>query len=143
MPGPGTSDFFIVGGDTTSILTTPLFSTIGLSTAWLVFNQAYNLNGAIAKVEISTAGGAAGSYTTLLTYVGAQGPTNGMTTLSSFNLNAYLGRSNLMIRFYYSNNVSGSGTWALDNVVVTNSVSNPSGVGALNPLTYFFCGKKL
>ncbi len=135
--GSGGSIFIVAGTPPTnpSILTTPTFSTFGLSTAVLVFNEAYDLRaGTTAKVEISTDGGF--TYTTLKTYTGAafQGPTNGMTFLEAIDLNAYLGRSNLKLRFNYFG--SANSVWAIDNVVVTNSVTNPTGVGALNPLTY-------
>src|SRR5205814_2914244 len=116
-------------------LTTPTFSTIGLSSAVLVFNEAYDLRaGTTAKVEISTDGGT--TYTTLKTYTGPAflGPTNGMTFLEIIDLNAYLGRSNLKIRFNYFG--SANSVWAIDNVVVTNSIANPTGVNVYNTLTY-------
>ncbi|MCW3089311.1 MAG: type sorting protein, partial [Ferruginibacter sp.] len=130
---PSNDKFFIVSGNVNSILTTPAFSTVGLSAAILTLNQAYNLNaGATAKIEISLDGGS--TYTTLQNYTGNLGPTNGLSATMGINLNAYLGMTNLMIRFNYLGNVGSD--WALDNVTITNSISNPSGVNVYQPLTY-------
>ena len=126
--------FMIINGTGTPgnpILTTPVFSTVGLSTAILILNQAYNLNaGTVAKIEISMDGGS--TYTTLQTYTGPAnfGPTNGLSPTVSINLNAYLGMTNLMIRFLYAG--SAGSNWAIDNVYINNS----TGVGNYNPLNY-------
>ncbi|MDB5275803.1 MAG: Protein of unknown function precursor [Ferruginibacter sp.] len=139
---PVGNKFFIVNGvppvTNPSIFYTPVFSTVGMSSAVLVFNQAYNLNsGAVASIQISTNGGT--SWTTLQTYTGTAGgnvfgPTNGLSPAIGIDLNAYLGLSNLMISFNYLG--SAGSNWALDNVVVTNSLANPSGTNVYNPLHY-------
>lgn len=133
IPGTG------IGSSSTD-LTTPVFSLAGLSTAYLAFNQAYNLAaGAQAQIRISMDGGT--TYTTLQTYTGAgaapgtiYGPLNGLHTTDYVDLTPYLGMTNLKIQFLYTG-VAGS-NWALDNIVITNSTSNPTGVGVYNAVTY-------
>src|SRR6185312_12762706 len=121
---------------------TPVFSLVGLSSAYLAFNQAYNLvAGSQAQVQISIDGGA--TYTTLQTYTGSgsgQGTIVGTTSnfnidgKTFINLNAYLGMTNLRLQFLYTPKAGSN--WAIDNVVVTNIVTNPSGVGVYNNVTY-------
>jgi hypothetical protein len=75
--------FAIANGNYNSVLETPIFNTLGLTTASLQFNQAYNLlSGAWAKVELSIDGGA--TYTIVLspTLIMGQAPNNLMTRLA-------------------------------------------------------------
>jgi hypothetical protein len=113
--------FAIVRGNRNSVMQTPIFDLFGLSTANLTFNHAHKLSpGAWAKVELSFDGGA--TYTvTLATYTGNQGPYNQFNTAISINLNAYLGMSNLRIRFNYhglldkATGIAGD-AWVIDSV---------------------------
>ena len=109
--------FAIVRGNFNSILQTPIFNTLGLSSASLNYNYAYKLlAGASAKVELSLDGGA--NYTIILaTYTtGNQGPYNLFTTNMNIDLSAYLGQTNLRIRFNYTGNTNSS--WVLDNIKI-------------------------
>lgn len=130
-----TGDFFITGGTYSGALATPSFNTVGMSSAWLVFNQAYNLvPGTGATVEISVDGGA--TYVVLESYTGNSTPSVSFSaTKTVINLNSYLGRTNLKIRFNYAGKALSN--WAIDNVHVTNDyINNPSGTNIYNPLTY-------
>ncbi|WP_136667236.1 T9SS type A sorting domain-containing protein [Flavobacterium sp. H122] len=124
-----TGKFAIVHGDLwgapyngTSRMETPVFSTLGLSTATFQFTHAYRLYpGANIKVELSLNGGS--TYpVTLYTQTGGspytdQGPFSPFTTVQSFNLNAYIGQPNLKIRFtYFSNNTDS--LWAIDDIKI-------------------------
>lgn len=76
----------------------------------------------MGKVELSFNGGV--TYpVTLATYTGNQGPYNQFNTAVSINLNAYLGYTNLRIRFNYhglqSNSTGITGdAWVIDNVTI-------------------------
>src|SRR4029078_12279310 len=99
--------------------------------------EGYNLNaGASIDIEISTNGGA--TYPTKLrpTINGPAGPyfTNGLSSTVGIDLNAYLGLSNLRIRFRYTG--SAQSDWALDNVFISNSITNPTRINVYNPLYY-------
>ncbi|MFV5684427.1 PKD-like domain-containing protein [Flavobacterium sp. GB2R13] len=116
--------FAIVRGNLNSIMETPIFDLIGLTTANLTFDSAYKLNnGAWGKVDLSFDGGL--TYpTNLANYSGNQAPYNVFNTAISLNLDAYLGYNNLRIRFSYHgtedrnlpSNVGSS--WALDNIKI-------------------------
>lgn len=126
----------------TTNLTTPTFSLIGLSSAYLALRQAYNLAaGAMAQIQISTNGGT--TYTDLQTNVGSgsapgviYGPTNGLHPTEYINLSAYLGLSNLKIRFFYTGSTGSN--WAIDNVFITNvnNGTNPTGTNVYNNVSY-------
>ena len=109
--------FAIANGNFNSVLQTPVFSTLGLSSASLSFDHAYFLTaGASAKVEISIDGGT--SYNTILAQyngVSSQGPYT-ISTNMSIDLSAYLGQTNLKIRFNYQGTVGSS--WAIDNIKI-------------------------
>ncbi|MFV5695064.1 PKD-like domain-containing protein [Flavobacterium sp. LB3P122] len=109
--------FVIANGNFNSILQTPVFNTLGLTSASLHFDHAYNLlAGASAKVEISIDGGT--TYNTILAqYNGpsTQLPYN-ISTNMSIDLSAYLGQTNLKIRFNYQGTVGSS--WAIDNIEI-------------------------
>jgi hypothetical protein len=109
--------FVIANGNFNSILQTPVFNTLGLSSASLHFDHAYNLlAGASAKVEISLDGGA--TYSAILAQY--NGPATQLpytiTTNMNIDLSAYLGQTNLKIRFNYQGNVGSS--WAIDNITI-------------------------
>ena len=133
---PSNNKFMIVNGAVSSILVTPVFSTVGMSSAVLAFNEGYNFStGTVATIEISTTG-LGGPWTILKNYtvpVGAT-TTNPLGFAAGIDLNTYLGLSNLVIRFNYVGTALSN--WALDNVVVTNTISNPSGTNVYNPLYY-------
>ena len=109
--------FAIVDGNRTSILETPIFSLIGISTATLDWRQAFNLlSGSTALVELSVDGGV--TYNIILApYIGPQsaGPSDGFLPYS-IDLSPYLGQSNLRVRFNYTGTAGSS--WAIDDVVI-------------------------
>ena len=116
-----------------TILESPVFSLIGVTSNLFSFSQAYNLtSGAVAKIEISTNGGS--SYTTLETYTGPatfgnmSGSTNNVKNYN-IDLTNYLGMSNLRIRFKFQGNATSA--WALDNL------NTP---GAVLPISYSWSG---
>lgn len=125
-----TGKFAIVHGDLwgapyngTSRMETPVFSTLGLSTASFQFTHAYRLYpGANIKVELSLNGGS--TYpVTLYNITGTTSPYtqlapfNPFTTVQNFNLNAYVGQPNLKIRFtYFSNNTNS--LWVIDDIKI-------------------------
>uniref|UniRef100_UPI000688E65A Ig-like domain-containing protein n=1 Tax=Segetibacter koreensis TaxID=398037 RepID=UPI000688E65A len=121
----GGGKFMIVtgnaGGTRPAILSTPIFSLVGMPSAALEYIQGYNLEAnAVAKVEISTDGGT--SYTTLAQYQGPStlGPANNFNKKTSIDLKAYLGKTNLKVRFYYLgtySSTSGS-NWAVDDIFI-------------------------
>jgi hypothetical protein len=115
--------FAIVRGNLNSIMETPIFDLIGLTTAYLTFDTAYKLGGgAWGKIDLSFDGGL--TYpTNLANYNQNMGPYNAFNTAISLNLNAYLGYNNLRIRFSYhgtqDRNLPVMGTsWALDNIQI-------------------------
>jgi len=115
--------FAITNGAFNSVMETPVFNLIGLSTAKLEFNHAYNLlAGSSATVEISLNGGT--NYSQVLATF------TGPSTLTPYNnfpkmqidLSPYLGQSNLRIRFNYrSTNAS---SWAIDNIAIPDKPIN-------------------
>ena len=125
-----------------STLETPIFSTLGLTTMQLEFDQAYYLEaGAWLKIEISTDGGGV-DWTEL-----NPGPTYDYTGPSStgflnpypgfvggcrnlpgtkvndnhviIDLQQYIGLTNLRIRFTYSGTTNS--VWAIDNIKIPNN----------------------
>lgn len=111
------------GSTSNTILTSPVFSTVGAGAATLTFEHAYRVWSSDIKValEISTNGGT--SWSVLQDYMGTDVGTitnNAQVTApASISLNSYLNQANLRIRFNY---VSAWGYfWIIDNVVVTSS----------------------
>lgn len=107
--------FAIAHGKIDSTLDTPVFNTLGLNTASLLFNHAFKLEAtAWAKVELSLDGGATFPIT-LLTYNGAatRQPYNNFP-LETISLDNYVGLSNLRIRFNFHGTDFSS--WAIDNI---------------------------
>ncbi|WP_255512758.1 PKD-like domain-containing protein [Flavobacterium sp. GT3R68] len=110
-----TGKFAIANGNFNSIMQTPTFSTVGLTTATLEFNHAYNLVGTSwVRVELSLDGGA--SYNIVLAEYFAtdtRTPYNNFP-LESINLSAYIGQTSLKVRFNYHGSAGSS--WAIDNI---------------------------
>ncbi|MFL5745953.1 MAG: beta strand repeat-containing protein, partial [Niastella sp.] len=126
---PTNTKFMIVNGDgggSTVSLVTPPFSLVGLTNPTFNYYTALNFNaGTTGWVEISTNGGL--SYTTLKTYTGPTNvgnPNNGFIQ-ESINLSAYIGQTNVMVRFRYSGTAGSN--WAVDNVGIA---------GTYQPVTY-------
>ena len=136
------------GGTTGTTLESPSFSTIGLTSCSLNFNQYYYYySGDVTAVEINTGSG----WTTLATYTANQGTTTAFAS-TNISLNSYIGFPNVKIRFNYAS--SWGYYWAIDNVVVagvnpvysyawtsvpagfTSSVQNPTGVTLSVNTTY-------
>lgn len=121
--------FAIVAGQKTSTLETPIFSLIAQTSGLLKIITSYMLEaGASAKIEISTSGGSAGSYVTLQQLTGQYGISSSGTNRTGIlaapatplDLSAYLGLSNLRLRFSYVGTTNSS--WALDNVNVPGTL---------------------
>ncbi|MEJ7681481.1 MAG: Ig-like domain-containing protein [Segetibacter sp.] len=122
---PSKGKFMIVDGLTdnttkTASLSTPTFSTVGMTSATISWYQAYNFNGsANGLAELSLDGGS--TYTTLDTYTASTQSTNGGNPNGgfvkvTFDLNNYLERTNLKIRWTY--NGTANSNWAIDDVVI-------------------------
>ena len=125
-----------------STLETPIFSTLGLTTMQLEFDQAYYLEaGAWIKIEISTDGGttysveldpgAAYDYTGpssnsfTSAYGCIKGPLGGALVNNnhvSIDLQEYIGLTNLRIRFTYYGTANSA--WAIDNIQIPNKPIN-------------------
>jgi len=129
---PTNTKFMIVtgdGGGAPAGLATPPFSLVGVNNPTFNFYTAMNLGvGASARVQISTNGGT--TYSTLQTWTGPTnvGTPNGTGTgwqQVSINLSAFIGQSNLKVRFLYTG-VAGS-NWGIDNVGIN---------GTYQPVTY-------
>ncbi len=109
------------GGTSSTILQSPSFSTVGISSATLSFfhyYRDYDENDA-ATVEISTDGT---TWISLVSYTSTQGSVNSFNSVS-INLNSYLNNSNLQVRFRY--NAVWGYYWAIDNVSVTGTYTTP------------------
>lgn len=133
--------FAVAGGALTSTLETPLFSIFGDPPATLYWRDAYNLvNGAYARIEISTNGGA--SYTTLAQFTGSTGNYQNFRQ-EQIDLTPYLGQTNLRIRFTYSGTASSS--WAIDDVRVTpqGAAPAPGYTWTSNPGNYTVSGDSI
>ena len=132
---PSGGKFFIVDGLTNaashiSILSTPVFSTIGMTSASFEWWQAFNLNaGSTANVDISLDGGA--TYFTIASFSGNSSSTTSFTKVS-LNLNAYLGQPNVKVRFYYLGTTGSN--WAIDDVNI---------LGPFQPINYSWSGPGL
>jgi len=111
------------GGTTSTILQSPVMSTVGYSTLSLDFYQYYRDNGASgddAKVQVSTNGS---SWTTLAPspYTANTGTSNGFVN-ANINLSAYLGQPTFYVRFLYT--ASNDWYWAIDNITISGVSSN-------------------
>ncbi len=128
----GDGKFAITRGNRTSVMQTPAFDLIGLTSANLTFDHAYKLDDVndYAEVKISLDGGL--TYTvTLATFNGNTNIKNPFKNSNpansiSLNLNSYLGYSNIKIGFFFYGTVNAAGTkvpnigstWAIDNVKI-------------------------
>jgi hypothetical protein len=129
---PPTNSKFMVatgdGGGSPTGLTTPPFSLVGVNNPTFNFYTAMNLTtGASAQLQISTNGGL--SYSNLsvpwLSGPSTYGTSNNGWQQVSIDLSAYIGQSNLKVRFLYTG-VAGS-NWGIDNVGIS---------GTYQPVTY-------
>ena len=141
------------GSTTATILRSPAFSTVGMSSANLSFYHYYRYNGTeTGVVQISTDGSA---WTTLSgPYTATQGSSTNFS-LVSLNIDAYINQPTVYVRFKYD--ASWDWYWAVDNVQVsgfsnvpdectyswtsspsgfTSSVKNPTGVTPSVTTTY-------
>ena len=117
------------GTTTNTVLTSPVFSTMGMTSANLTYEHLYQrwASGDITvRVEISTNGGQ--SWSTLIDYITIgtdQGTTTAgaqVATTANINLAAYLNQSNLKIRFNYV--ATWGYYWILDNIQVNGAMTN-------------------
>ena len=109
------------GSVTDTKLTSPIFSTVGLTSATLSFEQFYQpyFEDAVVQVEISTNGGS--SWVVLADYLGVQQGAANTSAPTTISLNSYLNQSNLRIRYNY---VSAWGfRWFIDDIRVTGGQS--------------------
>jgi hypothetical protein len=111
------------GSTTTTILTSPAFSTVGLTSANLTFEHVFQSwsSDATVRVEVSTDGGT--NWVQLVSYLGVnQGTVTAnaqATTNASLSLASYLNQADVRIRYNY---VSTWGYfWIIDNVRVIGS----------------------
>lgn len=105
------------GSTTATILQSPAFSTVGLSSATLSFfhyYRDYDENDS-ATVEISTDGS---NWITLNTYTATQGAASGFVE-ATFSLADYLNQPSVYVRFKYD--AVWGYYWAIDNVSVTGN----------------------
>jgi hypothetical protein len=109
------------GSITNTTLTSPVFSTQGYSDLQLTFLQrlAYS-TGDVAVVEASTNGT---TWTPVTSYTADQGTADTPTT-STVNLNAFLNKPSVQVRWRY--NTSWSYYWAIDNVQFSGTAPTPS-----------------
>ncbi len=113
------------GGTTETILESPSFSLVGASAASLNFWHYYrDYNAAdFARVQVSTNGGV--DWVNLQEYTTTQGSlptTTGAQTVfanANLDLSAYIGETNVKVRFKY--NGAWSYYWVIDNVKVTTT----------------------
>ena len=117
------------GGTTATILTSPAFSTTGISTANVNLSHHFRDNDTeTGAVEASTDGI---TWTTLQTYTSTQGSSGSFAT-PSINMNAFANQPVVFIRFKYD--ATFDWYWAINNVSVSgnaiytyNWTSTPSG----------------
>jgi hypothetical protein len=129
--GAGNGKFAVASGVVSTQLETQVFSTIGMTTAILTYNQAFNLNaGTTAAIEISLNGGATYSATPVMSWTGAQNfanPNNGWLPVN-IDLSSYLGQNNVRLRFNFNGVAGGQlSNWAIDGLSIP---------GNLPPVTY-------
>ncbi|MEI2748137.1 MAG: GEVED domain-containing protein [Ferruginibacter sp.] len=142
-----------LGGSGTTVnalLTSPTFSTIGMSSMSLSLKHYYRLfTSGEATIEVSTDGGT--NWTTAKTYTATAGTPAAFVT-DNTNLDAFVGFANVQVRISY---IDGwSWYWAVDDIAVTatpssfsyswtsspsgftSSVQNPTGVAPTVNTTY-------
>jgi Putative metal-binding motif/Secretion system C-terminal sorting domain len=106
-------------GTTATILQSPAFNLVGLTSATLSFFHHYDDLDATdaAIVEVSTNGT---TWTPLQTYTTDQGTKSAFAN-ASLSLNAYVGNSTVYVRFKF--NGDWTWWWAIDNVTVTTPIT--------------------
>jgi hypothetical protein len=115
------SDIGGPGSTTNTTLTSPAFSTQSYADLQLTFSQQFVYSpGDVAVVEASTDGT---TWTAVASYTADQGTAAGPTT-STLNLNAFLGKPRVQVRWRY--NTSWSYFWAIDNVQFSGSQLTPT-----------------
>lgn len=122
---PDSSTFVMANADTSGSsatlstrLTSPTFSLALYSAATLTFQHAYDYwpaGDVHVNLEISTNGGA--TWTVINNFIGATIGGKMSFVNQSFSLNAYLGNSNVKIRFNYRSTFGYY--WAIDNILIT------------------------
>jgi hypothetical protein len=123
----GNGKFALVSGLFNSNMTTPVFSLIGIPSAYLSFNFAYFFTGnASGTVSISTDGGT--TYSPLRTY-NAQNTYYGFTT-EYLDLTPYLGQPTVKIKFTFTG--TANSFWAIDDVYIPLT----SGGGSVPTISY-------
>ncbi|MCO6483646.1 MAG: immunoglobulin domain-containing protein, partial [Flavobacteriales bacterium] len=142
------SDAQGAGGTTNTSLISPVFSLVGMANATLSFYHYFRYNsGEEGNVQITTDGT---NWTTLQSYTTTTGSGAGFTA-ASISLDAYLGQTNLQIRFQYlatwdwywlvdnvtiSGDVTMSYAWSSDPAGFTSGDQNPAGVTVATSTTY-------
>jgi hypothetical protein len=128
---------------TETFLQSPVFSTLGYSTATLTFYQVYSDydNNDYCRVEVSTNGGTNWSQVYQNTNQNIGLPNS--FQLRTVSLNSFIGQANVIVRFNYraregyhwaidNVNISGSApnnySWASDPIGFTSVAQNPTGV---------------
>ena len=108
------------GGTTATILQSPVFSTVGFTTANIGFYHYYNsYTGGTSKIEASTNGS---TWTTLQTYTTVDQGTASAFANQTIALTApFLNQSTVYIRFKYD--AVYQFYWAIDNVSITGTGS--------------------
>jgi hypothetical protein len=100
-----------------TILQSPSFSTVNYTTLNLSYRHYYRfLSATEAFVEVSTDGGA--NWTTLKSYTSTQGTPTAFVA-DSVNMDAYVGQSDVSVRFRYQD--GWSWYWAIDDIVVSGN----------------------
>ncbi|MFC4509968.1 immunoglobulin domain-containing protein [Flavobacterium buctense] len=146
---PGAGSFILADPDAAGSgivlntqLTSPSFSTVGYSAATLSFRHYHRYLTSAPSVQISTDGGT--NWTTIASYSTTVGTATSFTT-ASVSLNAYLGLSNVKVRYNYTG--GWLWYWAIDDISIngvpstydyawtgpngfTSSAQNPSIVNA-------------
>ncbi|MBD3582703.1 fibronectin type III domain-containing protein [Flavobacterium selenitireducens] len=116
------SDLGDFGDVTNTILTSPSFSTLSMSSPQLTFEQVYHYisDDVTVKIEVSVNNGS--TWTTLVSQLGTSvgTTTNNAQAManSSFDMTAYANQPNVKIRFNYAS--EWGFFWAIDNVRVVN-----------------------
>ena len=109
------------GGITQTILQSPAFSTVGLTTLSMNFYHYLKFfTGASAKVEVSTNGT---TWTTVANYNSLTIGTRNNFAQQVVNLNAFVGNAVLYVRFKYD--APWSWYWAIDNVTISGNSNSP------------------
>lgn len=110
------------GTITSTILRSPIMSTVGYSTLQLNFWHYYDFDNRpseSARVQVSTNGV---TWTTLATYTSDQGSASNFANVS-INLNSYIGFPVFYVRFnYYAG--ARARYWAIDNVTISGQTTN-------------------